>query len=79
MTKRQAETLAFIKSFIAEHGYSPTLAEIGAGIGLKGKSGVSRLVHSLARMNKVLVRPYRQRAITVIDGIDRIEHRGSVS
>ena len=28
MTKRQAEVLAFIKGFIAEHGYSPSYREI---------------------------------------------------
>jgi repressor LexA len=28
LTSAQAETLAFIKSYIAQHGYSPTFAEI---------------------------------------------------
>lgn len=28
LTKVQADTLAFIRSFIATHGYSPTFAEI---------------------------------------------------
>ena len=32
MTKIQAQILAFIREFIAEHGYSPSFAEIAKGV-----------------------------------------------
>lgn len=32
--------LIFIKNYIKEHGYPPTVREIGAGVGLKSTSSV---------------------------------------
>lgn len=34
LTKKQSETLNYIKKFIAEHGYSPSVREICSGMGL---------------------------------------------
>ena len=39
LTPMQWDTLAFIKAFMAEHGYSPSLQEICTHHGLKAKSG----------------------------------------
>jgi len=38
LTKRQADVLAFIKAYTADHGYAPSYAEITDGIGLSSKS-----------------------------------------
>lgn len=40
MSKRQKEIYEYIKSFIAEHNYSPTIREIANGVGLKSSSTV---------------------------------------
>jgi len=36
-----AQIIAFVRRFIAEHGYPPTMREIMAGIGLRSTSAVS--------------------------------------
>lgn len=40
LTKRQEEVLNYIKKYIAEHGYPPTVREICAGIGLNSPATV---------------------------------------
>lgn len=51
MTKASdSDILAFIDEFIGKHGYSPTVEEIGNGVGLSSKSSVAaRLVKLRAR------------------------------
>ena len=34
LTKKQAETLEYIKQYMAEHGYPPSVREICGGMGL---------------------------------------------
>lgn len=49
VSKREEEVLAFIKNFMVERHVTPTIREIGEGIGLKSTSTVhtyfERLVH----------------------------------
>ncbi|MFH0794419.1 MAG: repressor LexA, partial [bacterium] len=40
LTRRQRQILDFIKDFIAAKGYSPSLEEIGAGVGLSSLATV---------------------------------------
>ncbi|MEK3973747.1 LexA family protein [Psychrobacillus sp. FSL K6-1267] len=40
MTKRQREIYEYIKTFISEHHYSPTIREITKALGLKSSSTV---------------------------------------
>lgn len=40
LSKRQAEILAFIKKYIATHGYPPAIREICAGVGLNSPATV---------------------------------------
>lgn len=49
MTPLQHKLLAFIKSHLAEHGYSPSLAEMATAMGLSAKSVslISRHIHTL--------------------------------
>lgn len=66
MTKRQTEALAFIKSFIKEHGHSPTHREIADHLGLASKSGVHRIIESLTEQGKVRRVKYRHRTVEVL-------------
>jgi SOS-response transcriptional repressor LexA len=68
MTKRQKHALDFIKSFWAEHGYSPSYEEIKEHLGLKSKSNVHFLVFRLVKRELIAVRPHMARSITVLDG-----------
>lgn len=46
-TSRQREALAYIDGFIQQAGYSPTLDQIAASLGLQAKSGACRVVDEL--------------------------------
>jgi len=67
MTKRQAAALAFIQAFWKEHGYAPSYGEIAEAIGLRSKSGVHRIVHSLNEQQRIKLRPGRHRASVVVE------------
>ena len=47
MTKAQAQTLSFIRRFVARNGFSPSLDEIKDALGVKSKSHVHRIVTEL--------------------------------
>lgn len=68
LTPRQAECLAFIRRYIAEHGYSPTYAEIGRAMALGTRSSVHRLALILAERGHIRFRAGRARSITLVVG-----------
>ncbi len=55
MTRGQQKVYTFIKHYIEQHHYAPSLAEIakGIGIGERSKSLISRYVHALADANLI--------------------------
>lgn len=69
MTPRQKRLLDFIRRFVAEHGLSPTYAQMQAELGLSSKSGAHRLVELLVEEGKLVRRPGRVRGIE-LPGVD---------
>lgn len=67
LTPRQFECLAFLKSYISQHGYSPSFAEIGEGLGLASKSNVHRLVHGLIDRGAVRLLTNASRSLGLTD------------
>lgn len=67
LTKRQYQTLQFIKSFIKKNGFSPTYEEIAQGIGVAHKSRVFYLLRGLKERGAVSMLPNRQRTIRVVE------------
>lgn len=53
LTRRQAQVLEAIQSFIAEHGYSPSIREIGERIGATSTSTGHRHLLTLRRKGYV--------------------------
>lgn len=53
LTKRQAEALQFIKSFVTSHGYPPTVREIGENLGLLSSSTAFNLLDQLVKKGYV--------------------------
>ena len=51
LTRKQKEILTYIKKFIVNHGYAPSVREIGAGVGLSSTATV--IVH-LKNLEKYL-------------------------
>ena len=67
LTKRQADCLAFIKSFVAERGYSPSFREVGAACGLKNMSHIHRVIHGLRKRGHLDLLPSQARSIVVTE------------
>lgn len=65
LTARQAQALLFIAGAIETGGLSPTLREIGAHLGLKGKSGVHALLINLRDRGRITWQPRRTRSILI--------------
>jgi repressor LexA len=69
-TKKQRELLAYIESFIAEHGYSPSYREIMQGLGYTSVATVSLHVNSLIKRGHVRKRDRSARSLEVIQRSD---------
>jgi SOS-response transcriptional repressor LexA len=69
LTRRMRALLEFIEAYSAEHGIAPSFDEMRAGIGLQSKSGIHRLVSSLAERGFIRRLPNRARAIETISSL----------
>ena len=65
LTKRQVEVLNFIEDWIRVHKFSPTYREIEAGVGIRSKSVLHRLLHNLAKRGAITMLPRQARSIRV--------------
>jgi repressor LexA len=63
---RQAAVLEFLRTFVAEKGYAPTIRETAQAFGIASPNGV--LVHFLALERKGYIRrdPQRSRALALL-------------
>jgi len=64
-TKKQRELLAFIETFIAEHGYSPSYREIMVGLNYNSVATVALHVNSLIKRGHLLRRDGKARSLEV--------------
>ena len=67
LTERQAEVLAFIKSFIIDNGWPPTRTEIGANFGMY-PSGADCHLMALEKKGAIEMKKATQRGIRVVKG-----------
>ena len=65
LTPKQHECLQFIRSYVTMNGYSPSYDEIMAGIGLKSKSGIARLINGLVDRGHITTARYKARSIAL--------------
>ena len=70
LTKKQRQVLDFISRFIEEQGYSPSYAEIAAGLGLSSQSNVHIHVENLRQKG------YLTKKWNANRSIDLTEYRG---
>ena len=66
LTKRQRALLDFISAYIEKHRVSPSYEEMCAGIGIRNKSGINRLVTELQGRGHIVSSPNRARSISII-------------
>jgi repressor LexA len=66
LTKRQQEIFDFVKRYVGEHGYPPTVRDIGKAIGLTSSSTVHAHLANLEKIGVVKRDPTKPRALEVL-------------
>jgi repressor LexA len=65
LTKRQKELLDYVRGYIEQHGYAPTLEEIGRHFRLGSLATVHKHLQNLERKGHIRRLPNRSRALEV--------------
>lgn len=69
-TSNKAELiLAFVNQFVQENGYSPSVREIGAAVGLNSTASVSYHLHALQEKGVLMAPPVKGRKRAIITGV----------
>ena len=66
LTKRQQEIFEFIKRYSSEHGYPPTVRDIGKAIGLTSSSTVHAHLSNLEKLGLLRRDPTKPRALELL-------------
>jgi repressor LexA len=66
LTKRQQEIFEFVKRYVGEHGYPPTVRDIGTAIGLTSSSTVHAHLANLEKLGVLKRDPTKPRALEVL-------------
>jgi len=66
LTTRQQACLDFIGTFLADHSYPPSLADIADGLGIKSRAQAHAVVAQLVTKGKIKKERYRARSIQII-------------
>ncbi|HET9930448.1 MAG TPA: transcriptional repressor LexA [Polyangiaceae bacterium] len=67
LTKRQEQTLDFIRRSIEERGYPPTLREIGEYMGIRSTNGVNDHLRALERKGYLRREDMKSRALKLVE------------
>src|SRR5512142_3373741 len=79
LTRRQEQTLEFIRRSIEERGYPPTLREIGEYMGIRSTNGVNDHLRALERKGYLRREDMKSRALRVVDSPDGAPARSAPS
>jgi repressor LexA len=66
LTKRQQQIFDYVKQYVGEHGYPPTVRDIGKAIGLASSSTVHAHLANLEKLGLLRRDPTKPRAIEVL-------------
>ncbi len=78
LTTRQQEIYEFVKRHAREHGYPPTVRDIGKAVGLMSSSTVHTHLANLEKLGLLRRDPSKPRAIELLDGARRMARVGSL-
>lgn len=67
MTPRQQAILDFLHTFVDEHGFPPSMVEIGEHVGLASTSSVAYQLRNLQDQGLILIHDRTMRGITILD------------
>src|SRR5260221_9420178 len=70
LTKRQEQTLDYIRQSIEQRGYPPTLREIGEYMGIRSTNGVNDHLRALQHKGYLRREDMNSRALRVLDRTD---------
>lgn len=73
VTPKAQALLDFVAKSIIETGAAPTVAEMGAALGLRSKSGVCRMLDQLVTRGRIRRIPNRARAIEIISIREQVD------
>ena len=65
LTKRQKQLIDYLTDYISEHGYAPTLAEVGQYFGLSSLATVHKHLHNLEQKGFIKRQHNHSRALEV--------------
>src|SRR5918994_4422650 len=68
LTKRQQEIFDYVRSYVGDHGYPPTVRDIGKAVGLTSSSTVHAHLANLEKHGVLRRDPTKPRAIEVLKG-----------
>src|SRR5246127_1933840 len=77
LTKRQKQLIDYLNDYISEHGYAPTLAEVGQYFGLSSLATVHKHLHNLEQKGFIKRQHNHSRALEV-SGAEKRDGRGIV-
>lgn len=63
--QRRADIMEFVEGYIEANGYSPTLREIGEGVGISSPNSVRNHLHRLQDDGKIDITPNVARSIVL--------------
>jgi repressor LexA len=78
VTERQRAILDYLRAFVDDHGYPPTVREIGEAVGLRSPSTVHAHLAQLERAGFLRRDPTKPRAIELTDRMREVEARAEV-
>lgn len=67
MTERDEKVLEFVRTFLGQRGYPPSVRQIATGLDLASTSGVHQSLVRLRRLGKVTWEEGQPRTMTLVD------------
>jgi repressor LexA len=64
---RRGQIVEFIRGYIEDHGYSPSMSEVGDAVGLSSPNSVRGHIHKLRDDGVLAITPSVARSIRVIE------------
>lgn len=65
LTKKQKRIIEFLRSYVKEHGYPPTMREIGAYFGFTWPAAKGHLI-ALKKKGLIRINPFKSRGIEIL-------------
>lgn len=67
MTEHQRAVLEFIQAYIKMKGFAPSMQDIATGMGLKSRSNIHRIIHTLKEKGLLVTTPHKVRTMKLRD------------